>query len=67
MEQFFSAALGLPAPWRVTRVDLIEEDELFEVHVAPPLELISPALLRSKETNLPSTHQLATTATKRAH
>jgi len=34
MEQFFSAALGLPAPWRVTRVDLIEEDELFEVHVA---------------------------------
>ncbi len=36
MEQFFSAALGLPAPWRVTRVDLIEEDELFEVHVALP-------------------------------
>lgn len=34
MEQFFSAALGLPAPWRVTRVDLISEDELFEVHVA---------------------------------
>ena len=33
MEAFFDAALGLPSPWKVQRVDLLEEQRLFEVHV----------------------------------
>jgi transposase len=33
MEDFFSTALGLPRPWKVQRVDLIEKHEMFEVHV----------------------------------
>lgn len=33
IEDFFSAALGLPRPWKVQRVDLLGKQELFEVHV----------------------------------
>jgi len=33
MEDFFSAALALPRPWKVQRVDLDEERKLFDVHV----------------------------------
>lgn len=33
MEAFFHAALGLPSPWKVQRVDLLEGQRLFEVHV----------------------------------
>jgi transposase len=33
MEDSFSAALGLPRPWKVHRVNLLEEQEMFEVHI----------------------------------
>ena len=33
MEDFFSAALALPRPWTVQRVDLLDGQQLFEVHI----------------------------------
>jgi len=32
MDDFFGAALDLPRPWKVQRVDLLEEQRHFEVH-----------------------------------
>jgi len=33
MEDFLGAALGLPRPWNVQRMDHIEKREFFEVHI----------------------------------